>query len=655
LPGSQPPSRFSLLAAAALALAAPASDAQADDRDSVLTAALAASAPRIDPNAAAEVLTWDVTVSYLFSDAEVWSIAHHRLVTRVFRDEGREPAGLFEFMHDDDVRIEGVSGRTVRADGSVVPLQSSEVRERDVLGEGRDRIRHSTVALPAVEAGAVTELRWTEMRRKTGWIHDEYPFQRSLPVHRTTVRVTPLNVTGVPGFRWRLLDSDAPTAWDRGTLVVTARDVPAFAVEPDAPPPEGVMPRLSVYYASLASGNVDELWGLVGKALTERDADDVRAPAVIASLARETVAGEADPARQALRLAHVARARVRNLESSSTTTQDEWRRAARQDTPEDCLKSGIGTGAQINSLLAALATGAGLESRIAYAPSSSDGPFDPRSGQFYGLVHPLAAIRIAGAWRLYDPGTPDLPVDMLSWRQESMPVFVPEATRSSFVTAPVAPSGRSCRIRVADLGLAEDGTLEGEVSIRHTGHFAAASRETAGESEESRTKWIAESLRDELPDGAISEVRVTGLAEPESAVVARFRLRVPSYAEASAQRLFLQPALQHGAPPRYPAAERHHPLWYRHAWSEVDTIRIRLPGGAVASALPAPTRIPFGPFGEYAAAVETSPGRIEFRRLFRLERTRFERDAYPAIRQAFVRAAEFDRSTVEIQRVGSSP
>jgi len=649
--------RFARIAivTSALIIGCPPAVGHAEDRDSVLAAGFAATAPLLDPSAPAEVLTWDAKVTFLLETDQVWTVVAHRLVTRVFSEAGGDAAGSLTLSYDEGARIEGVTGSTISPDGSKVPLRPKDVHDRDLARQGKRRTSIKTIVLPAVVPGSIVEVRWTEKRPHSSWIQDVFPLQRELPVHRATVRLTPLSVAGVPGFRWLLQNTDATTEWDRGTLVVTARNVPAHHDEPDAPPAASMMPRLLAYYADLSSGSMDEVWSELGRLLHTRDVRALRSSKPLESAAREAIGGEIDPARQAARLAAYCRDRVRNVDRWDVPGADDLRIVAKQERPLDCLRAGVGTGSQINRLFAALAIAAGLDARVAYASSRSDGPFDARSPQVFALHHVLVAVRLGGTWQLFDPGQPGLPADMLSWEQESTPVLLPDASHPTFILAPASRAARSCRTRVADLRLLPDGGLEGEVRIEFTGHVAATVRMIAGRSEGERAEWLRERVRQELHDAAIEQPGFAGVEDPESTIVARYRLRVPAYAQVSVMRLFVQPAFQHEAGPRYAAATRQYPLWFQHAWSEIDSIRIELPPGAVPVGPQSELKIPFGAFGEYVAGLVHGDGWLGFRRHLRLERTQFEREAYPAVKATFDRVAEFDGSTVEFLTSGTAP
>ena len=56
---------------------------------------------------------------------------------------------------------------------------------------------------------------------------------------------------------------------------------------------------------------------------------------------------------------------------------------------------------------------------------------------------------------------------------------------------------------------------------------------------------------------------------------------------------------QKGIPPEFPAATRRHPIFFDHAWKEIDRVRIELPAGYELESPDAPAPVALAPVGGY--------------------------------------------------------
>ena len=95
--------------------------------------------PKVEPDADAEAILWDVYVSDEDSGGDLQTVLHHYVRIKIFNDRGREafskidiPYGRVEGIGF-DVKIKDIAARTTKPDGSVVELKGSDIFERDVI------------------------------------------------------------------------------------------------------------------------------------------------------------------------------------------------------------------------------------------------------------------------------------------------------------------------------------------------------------------------------------------------------------------------------------------------------------------------------------------------------------------------------------------
>ncbi len=95
--------------------------------------------PRVEPDADAEAILWDVYVTDEDSGGDLQTVLHHYLKIKIFNDRGRESFSKVDLPFGRiagigfDVKIKDIAARTTKRDGTEVELKGSDVFEQDRL------------------------------------------------------------------------------------------------------------------------------------------------------------------------------------------------------------------------------------------------------------------------------------------------------------------------------------------------------------------------------------------------------------------------------------------------------------------------------------------------------------------------------------------
>ncbi|MCA2966302.1 MAG: DUF3857 domain-containing protein, partial [Acidobacteriaceae bacterium] len=97
--------------------------------------------PLVEKTAGAEAIFWREHVwdEFLGQDWQRQRVVYVRL--KIFNEEGKKAVSSIDIPFRNNVFIEKVEGRTIKADGTVVPLEKQDVRERDVIRVSGLRVR----------------------------------------------------------------------------------------------------------------------------------------------------------------------------------------------------------------------------------------------------------------------------------------------------------------------------------------------------------------------------------------------------------------------------------------------------------------------------------------------------------------------------------
>ena len=583
-----PPRRLSSCVAAGLLFVllgcAPAL-AFGDDWKPIDPSELALKTPVVERDADAEILLWDVRID---DDQEDLQFKHYVRI-KVFTERGRESQSRIDIPYlSKYVQIKDIAGRTVKADGTIAELKKEDIFERDIVKASGLKLKAKSFAMPGVEAGAIIEYRWREVRPGALANYQRLQFQREIPIQKVTYHVKPLQSPYFPfGMRYmpfRIPQQDRLFQKEKdGFFAITQEKVPAFREEPNMPPEDQVRAWMLIYYSPDTKLDPARFWKQYGKERYDiyksriKPNDDVRKAAV------EIVGDATDPEQKLARIYDFCRTKIKNAsDDASGLTADQLEKMKENKSPGDTLKRGVGDGGDVDMLFAALASAAGFDARVAFTADRSDIFFDTNFADSYFMRYPTSiAVKVGEQWRFFNPGYGYLPFGMLRWQEEGTPTLITDPKDPQFVLSPLSAPDKTVQKRTATLSLTEDGTLEGDVRIEYTGHYAIEMKEAADDdSPAEREEALKKRIHARLSSAELTNIRVENITDYTKPFVYQFHIRVPNYAQRTGKRLFLRPAFfQYGAQPLFPTSDRKNDIYFHHPWSEEDHVEINMPEG----------------------------------------------------------------------------
>jgi hypothetical protein len=614
----------------------------------------------IDPDADAEILSWDVDVVDGLDGQHLERATSHHLRIKIFTERGKERYATVDIPLEGKGRITGVEGWTLKPDGSVLELKEDSIFERDVLKTKRLKIRVLSLALPNVGTGDVIEYRYRDTQ-----YHAEpairLDLQREIPIRRVTYRLKePLSTRWRASMRVMQFHCNARLETDRSGFLATSQEhVPAYHDEPDMPPKDEVMPWMLAYYERAISTNIPfELWRKVASEEYESFRKRMKAGKAVLNAAAEITRGIAAPEEKLQALDRFCRTRIRNVNHGPTAmTSQELKAFKGHASPEETLQRMAGQGSDINLLFAALAGALGFDARIALLCD--------REHMFFRWDRPLRAflssddiaVKLGDHWLLFDPATPYLEPGMLRWQEEGLRVLISDPNEPVFVNTPLLPAMRSARRCRAELRLTEDGSLEGTVQYTFSGHTGREWKLhyqdlTAAEQEEDWKKGQQE----RVSGLELSDFEIKNVTDPLQPLIIRYKVYVPGYAARTGKRILLQPAFaEYNRPARYTASVRKSDLYYKFPWSEDDDVTIELPAGWLVDQPVQPVNLKAGTVGEYNAdLLKTKDGRrLIYRRRFDWGLNGgilVDADNYGSVKKVFDSIQEQDAHTIALKQ-----
>jgi uncharacterized protein DUF3857/transglutaminase superfamily protein len=649
-----------VLLACVLPLLTPASSARAADWKPIDAAQLALKAPRVQADADAEALFWEVRVADEFdqtSDLGARTVFDHYVRIKVFTDRGRDTYATVDLPYEAGVRIEDVAARTVKPDGSVVELKKGDVYERTVIKTNDVRVKAVSFAVPAIAPGTIIEYRWREIHSDSIANYLRLPFSREVPVQTTRYYLRPLEFPDNDYvMRAMSFNGDfAPMEPQKdGFTMLSLSNVPADRDEPYSLPPFERRPWVLIYYqARTSSTNLRDQYLEYSKSLYQDSAKAIKPTGRIRALAAEAVANKPTLDERIAGLMRVTRRVVTRIDVD-TATGEQRRKAKANKNADDIASRGLGTAEDTRTLFIALAQSVGIDARIAATSNRAEFLQTPTHSNPYFLDGFLVAVRNGDAWIFVDPANEHSPNGAVRWNYAGQEALITDAKTVITARVPLAPAARSMKQRTGKFTLLDDGTIEGEWKLVYSGYWADIFREQEDQDSPSeRTKTLQEDIASRVPGAVVSDVQLDAgnTAEPYSV---SYKLRIPGYAQRTGARLFFQPIVfQKGLTPYFPSPTRSTEVYFRFPWTEQDDITISLPRGFQLEQPEVPGELNGGS-ARYRLAMTMGGSVLSVSRTFVMGSTDnivvFDQQRYPVVKEFFDRVHTADGHTLVLRR-----
>ena len=649
-----------VLFACVLSLLTLASSTRAADWKPIDATQLAMKAPRVQPDADAEALFWDVRVADEFdqtSDLGARTVFDHYVRIKIFTDRGRDTYATVDLPYDSGVRIEDVAARTVKPDGSVVELKKGDVYERTVIKTNDARVKAVSFAVPAIAPGTIIEYRWREIHSDSIANYLRLPFSREVPVQVTRYYVRPLEFPD-NDYVMRALSFNgdfAPMEPQKdGFTMLSLSNVPAERDEPYSLPPFERRPWVLIYYqARTSSSNLRDRYLEYSKSLYQDSAKATKPTARIRTLAAEAVANTRTLDERIAGLMRVTR-RVVTRTDVDTATAEQRRKARTNKNADDIAARGLGTADDMRTLFIALAQSVGIDARIAATSNRAEFLQTPAHSNPYFLDGFLVAVPNGDAWIFVDPANEHSGNGVVRWNYTGQDALITDARTVITGRVPLAPASRSLKQRTGKFTLLDDGTIEGEWKLVYNGYWADVFREQEDQDSPSeRIKGLQEDIASRVPGAIVSDVQLDGgnKAEPYSV---SYKVRIPGYAQRTGARLFFQPIVfQKGLNAYFPSPTRSTDVYFRFPWTEQDDITISLPSGFQLEQPEVPGELNGG-VARYRLAMTTSGSLLSVSRTLVMgsaDVVVFDQARYPVVKEFFDRVHTADGHTLVLRRI----
>jgi hypothetical protein len=579
-----------------------------------------AKSPVVEKDAGAEILLSRVHVSdeYL-NGGGLQRVLYHYVRMKVFNSSAKEKVGTVDLPYREPGGIVDVAGRTIKADGTIIELDRKTVYKRDLVRASGLKEKVVSFAMPGVEEGAIVEYRWRQSEDDNRFRYLRLSFASDLPVQTITYFVRPLSSEYVASDQMFILPFNCkPTPVQRGNdgwNQTTVTNVPAKHAEPYSPSTYNTDAWALLYYRS-GNDNAQKYWNDHAKKAYGDFKGLIKADADQKAAALKAVSDAKTDEERILAIILAVRARVKHFGDPEVTVaeRDEFIKKMPKDRERnsaEIFKGSLALSSEMNLLVGALATQAGLDVRPAMIGNRNEGRIDPRNFADEYFADDIAiAIKAGDSWKFFEVTDKRLYPAMLPAEEEGMFAIVTDSKAPILTHTPVPAPEASSEIRTAKLKLSAKGSLAGDVDEGYTGHRAEYYRSIlSGKSAAQAQEWFHDRLLQMFPDADVTALKVENMDDSLKPLQVSYHMDAPFFAQVTGKRMLFEPnAFRRAQASPFSASDRSYPVEFPYAWKEVDDIHIELPQGFELDNADSPGGFDFGDAGSYKLSIRVQKG-----------------------------------------------
>lgn len=523
---------------------------------------------------------------------------------KVLTEAGRENANVEIPYRRRGFNIDGISGRTVHSDGSVVQLQAKPF-DKTVIKEGDLKINVKSFSMPDVQVGSILEYRYTLRYQDHMVLPPTWQVQTNLFQRKAYFKFIPFQNHGnmdvmlphgqiANGIAWapflgngghpELHEIPRASIGTNGFVSswvdLNIDNVPAFIEEPYMPPPDFLRWRVYFYYQQ--NLNMEDYWKSEGKYWNKEVEGFVGGGRGISDVVGKVIQASDTPEQK-----------VRKIYSFVTglENQDYIPERSKQENKvlelkinkgaEDVVNHRSGTHDDLNRLFVSMVRAAGIPASLIWVPDRSQEIYLKQYLSTDQFSAEIAIVQLDGKDVFLDPGTKYCPYGIVDWRYTGVEGLRQSPKGADIGKTPSPTYTESITTRMARVSLDERGMVSGTVSLVFKGSPAMHFRQSGAKTDvEGRKKLLEDEVREILPGN--SEITVTKSPDwdnPENPLVVQYHVSCP-FAVAAGKRLMLQQQLfQVNEKARFTAAERQNAVYFQMPWQEADEVHITIPAG----------------------------------------------------------------------------
>jgi hypothetical protein len=581
---------------------------------------------------------------------------------KVLTEKGKELATIRIPYEHGQFKVTNIQGRTIHADGTVIPLTVKPTDLVDVKS-GSFQVNTMVFTLPSVEIGSILEYR-LDLRYDDSIVSEPtWNIQQPFFVHKAHYLFKPVSgghtITDQSGhlLNWLMfattgIPAEKVVADNVGRYTVDLTDIPPTPSEVWMPPLNTINERVNFYYTYARSGK--DFWESEQKHWA-KEAERFTNPGGQVKSAAAEIIGSATGEEQKARLIYTAVMKLDNTDFSRRKSEAELKaeklKAIRN--AEDVWAQKSGSSDDMALLYIALGRAAGLKVWPMQVVNRSRAIFDARYLNVGQLDDYIAVIEIGGKEIYLDPGQKMCPFGLLHWKH-TLATGIRLSGKGVVEGATLAiPYSSAVQKRVAELDIDPTGAVKGTVRVFMVGPQALHWRQMALENDVDEVKKrFNESIQEELPDGVQADFdHFVSLDDYSADLVGVFKVS-GNIGTATGKRVFLPGFFfeSHARHPFVAQDKRSTPIDVQYSRLAVDDVTYHLPPEFAVESAPQAAGAAWPDHAVLKAASTTTPGSVDVTRTLAFNFAILSANEYPSLHDFYQKVATADQQQLVLSR-----
>jgi hypothetical protein len=583
---------------------------------------------------------------------------------KVLTEKGKEQATIRIPYEHGEFKVSDIKGRTIHADGTIVPLTVKPTDLVDTKSSTR-QVNTMVFTLPSVEVGSILEYRLLIRYSDDMVSSPTWEIQQPFFVHKAHYMFTPAKEGG-----WNYITNDRGQVLNRlmcahvgvptekvvhdatGRFIVDLTDIPPIPTEDWMPPLNTIKQRVELYYTYAHTGK--DFWDSEGKQWAKETERFTKPSGQLKKAVAEIVA-PTDTEEQKARKIYAAVMKLDNTAFSRSKSEAE-RKAEKLKAiknAEDVWTQKSGSDDEIAMLYVALARAAGLKVWPMEVVDRNRVLFDPSYFTVRQLDDYIAIVEVDGKEVFLDPGQKMCPFGFLHWKHTLASGFRLSDKGASLATTPESTYKQAVVQRSADLDLAEDGSVQGTLRVTMNGPEALRWRQLALENDaEEVKKQFNEAIRNDVPDGVQADFdHFLSLDNPDANLMGTVKIS-GNLGTVTGKRLFL-PGLFFESRAKHPFVtqdKRITPIDVHYAQMDSDEVTYHLPSGYSEESMPQSADLTWPDRAMLRIHSVAKDGSVEVQRVFAHNYAILEPKEYNDLHSFYLKVAATDQQQIVLTR-----
>ncbi len=562
---------------------------------------------------------------------------------KILTEEGRKYADVEVPFNEFEValNLSGLRGRTIHPDGKEVEFDG-KVFDKTIEKTRDYKIRARTFTLPDVHAGDIIEYQYNLDLNERYFFDSKWILSSELLTRDAKFSLKP---SGDYALRWSwpagLPEGTAPPKSNDllHVIAMETHNIPALPIEEFMPPLNTLQMRVEFSYSqgALESDPV-KFWKNFGKKENSAFEGFISHHGDLQAEASSVVSPSDSQEAKARKLyARVQQIKNLSFERQKTAAEEKRDKEKENKNANDVLKQGSGYARQINWLYIGLARAAGLEATSVLVSGRSQFFIDQRLMNSRQLNDDVVKLKLDGKDVYVDPSDKFAPFGVIGWSATSAPGLALDRDGGTWIRTDNPISSENRIIRTANLKLADEGSLEGTLTVTYVGLSALTVRtEQRDEDDTAHKEFLEDSVKEIVPVGI--EVELTNKPDWKTSspqFVAEYKLKVPGWAASAGRRALVGMGLFSGREKHmFEHADRVNNIYFHYPYRYEDDVTITLPEHWAVTSTPPPSDQD-GKAIAYVLKAEAGKGTIHISRTLRMDVIAVDLKNYGILRQFF--------------------